>query len=398
MSVFSGEGIIKNSQRAVDMAKVEAMREEIEMVIVRKTITSDREITIEQIIEQLEKQGIINSGDGNSETGQVKTQPDGYVYEIKEKANGDWEVTYIGTGELTLPEILISLSANTTGITNQVTITMVAKAESGITSYILPKGTEQSVESGTKEITTTYTATENGTYTVTVTNGNGKTESKSITIDNILEGTIQISADPTTSTTGNVTVTITWPSETSRAIKEIQIGEGSWQTCTGETTTLDVMINCTIKARIRNSTEDIKTATCDVNNIDRKAPKTFTPTVSVTSNSITLSGSTEDEEATTTNGSSGIGAYYFQIDGGNWLTNTNPLDESYTFVGLTQGTSHTLKMKAVDKAGNEIITDSITATTINLPTVTAKQDFITKTADGMCNYSVEDLFDIQRNG
>ena len=56
-------------------------------------------ITIDKIIEALEKKGIIDEGNSNEETGQVKTNPDGYIYEIKEKPNGDWEVKYVGKGE-----------------------------------------------------------------------------------------------------------------------------------------------------------------------------------------------------------------------------------------------------------------------------------------------------------
>ena len=326
MSTFKGDGIIKNSQKAVDMAKVESMREEIKMAIINEIVKNDREITIEQIIEQLEKQGIIKAGDCNIETGQVKTQPDGYVYEIKEKANGDWEVTYIGNGELTLPELLIALSPNTTGITNSVTITMTAKAESGISSYTLPKGTEQNVASGTKEITTTYTATENGTYTFTVTNGNGKTESKSITIDNILEGVIVISASPTTPTKEKVTVTVTWPSEASSAIKEMQVGEGNWQVCTGEESSVEVMVNCTVKARVRNSVEEIKTATCEITNIDKT-----NPTVTAKEEAVTItegdSHSLGEYFTITANGTYGIAStVYTDTSNGNAVvSNTNTL-------------------------------------------------------------------------
>ena len=243
------------------------MQNEIKMAIAKRMIISDRNITMKDIIEQLEKQGIINSGDSNSETGQVKTQPDGYVFEITEETNGDWEVVYIGNGEITQPEIVISLKPNTTGLTNEVIITMTAKAESGITSYTLPMGTEQSVTSSTNEITQIYTARENGTYVFTVKNGNGKTESKSITIENILENTIQISADKTEYTYGNVIVTITWPEKSNQAVKQIQIGEGAWQTVTGTTTQISVNQNTVIKAKVQNSITDIMSNTLTIDNI-----------------------------------------------------------------------------------------------------------------------------------
>lgn len=226
---------------------------------------SHKNITINQIIEILEKQGIINIGDSNSETGEVKTQPDGYVFQIKEKVN-DWEVTYIGTGDITPVEIVIILTQSTKGITNEVIITMTAKAESGITSYTLPKGTPQSVESGTKEITQTVTVTENGTYVFTVVNGNGQEVTKSIKIDNILKDVIQMSASPSEYTYDNVVVTITWPERSNQAIKQVKIGEGVWQTVTGTTTQITLTQNTTVEAKVQNSVADIVSNTLIVAN------------------------------------------------------------------------------------------------------------------------------------
>lgn len=254
------------------MSKVSAMQNEIKLIIAKKMGVSDRNIDIGDIIEQLEKQGIVNSGDSNVETGQVKTQPDGYVFEIKEKANGDWKVTYLGNGEITKPEVIIALSVNTTGITNEVIITMTAKAESGITSYTLPQGTAQSVAEGTKEITKTITATENGTYVFTIVNGNGERVTKSIKVDNILENLIEISANKTLPTTEDVIVTVKWPSDASKGVKQIQVEEGVWQTVTGATTQITVMQNCTVTAKVKNSIGQISSASLNISNIDKTKP------------------------------------------------------------------------------------------------------------------------------
>lgn len=77
VSTFNGGNIIGNAEKAVDMNNVEAMREKIQMAIVKKTVVSTREITIDKIVEQLEKEGIIKVGNSNIETGQVKTEPYG---------------------------------------------------------------------------------------------------------------------------------------------------------------------------------------------------------------------------------------------------------------------------------------------------------------------------------
>lgn len=324
------------------MSKVSAMQNRIKTIIARKMLVSVREIDIDQIIEELEKQGIINSGDSNSDTGMVKTQPDGYIFEIKKDEYDEWQVEYGGTGEITPSEVVISLSKSTSGITDEVTITMTAKASSGITSYTLPGGTAQSVASGTTEITKEYIAEANGTYEFTVVNGNGVTVKKSITIDNILDGIIQISADPTLPeyTSGNVVVTIVWPDDSSNAIKEIQIGEGSWQTVTGSTKQVILTQNNTVTARVRNSSKEITSATITVDNIDRIAPTA--PTITgggeawATSRTIKV-----DQEAT----DEGSGVAYYEY----YITNSSTAPTKATTatgrVGTTSASANLMKLR-----------------------------------------------------
>ena len=47
--------IIENSLSVAEQAKVESMKEEISLIITNKMIKENRKITIEQIIEELEK-------------------------------------------------------------------------------------------------------------------------------------------------------------------------------------------------------------------------------------------------------------------------------------------------------------------------------------------------------
>ena len=367
ISAINSGNIFENATNVVEQSKIASKKEEIELVIINKMKNSVREITIDKIMEALEKKGIIDEGNSNEETGQVKTNPDGYIYEIKEKPNGDWEVKYVGKGELDTRKIKLSVELSTTGITDKVTITVTAKASAGMKSITMPDGSVKTY-TGKTEVSETYEVTQNGEYTFTATNNKGETESKTVTIDNILEGTIQISANPSEATNKSVTVTIEWPSGSENAIKEIcSNGENKYTTVSGVKTTLTLNNNCVVKARIRNSISEIKTATLDVTNIDRLAPNTFTPTATTTSNSITLTGSTTDQPATEKYGSSGIAEYYFSKDNGtSWQTNEDKTNTSYTYTELTQGTNYTLKMKAVDKAGNETITESVTATTVTI--------------------------------
>ena len=83
--------------------------------------------------------------------------------------------------------------------------------------------------------------------------------------------------------------------------------------------------------------------------IDKLPPASFVPSVSlITDTSISLGGSTTDT------GGSGIdentGYYYSSDDGHSWF---GPHGTSYTITGLMPDTAYTLKMKAVDNAGNE---------------------------------------------
>ena len=280
--------------------------------------------------------------------------------------------------------ISISVVPDTTGVTKKVIVTIVGYAEEGIKKFTSTIGDNKTYEEGTKEIVETCEITENGVYTFTIEDNKGNTAHKGILIENIIEGTIQISPDKTSPTNKDIKVTVTWPSGSDTGVKEISKNGGTtWQTVTGETSTFEVSENCTIKARVRNNGENAITASLTITNIDKLAPNTFTPEVSVTSNSITISGRTTDKEATSTNGSSGIAGYYYSKDGGSsWQTNTNPLTESYTYTGLSQGTSYPLKMKAVDKAGNETVIDIGNKTTTNiagLGTITIKPSTTTPT-------------------
>ena len=367
ISAINSDNILDNTVSVVEQSKITSKKEEIELVIINKMKASVREITIDKIIKELEKKGIIDEGNSNEETGQVKTNSDGYIYEIREKPNGDWEVKYVGKGDLDTKKIKLSVELSTTGIANKVTITVTAKASAGMKSITMPDGRVKTY-TGKTEVSETYEVTQNGEYTFTATNNKGESESKTVTIDNILGGTIQISAKPSETTNKSVTVTIEWPSGSENAIKEICSNEeNKYTTVSGVRTTLTLNNNCIVKARIRNSIAEIKTTTLNVSNVDRLAPNTFNPTATTTSNSITIIGSTTDKPATEKYGSSGIAEYYFSKDNGaSWQTNANKLTTSYTYTGLTQGINYTLKMKAVDKAGNETITESITATTVTI--------------------------------
>lgn len=273
VSTFNKGNIIENSLSATEKAKVESMKENIQLAITSRMVKEDGEVSIEQIIDELEKKGLVESGNSNSENGQVKTKQDGYVYEIKQDNYGNWNVSYIGTGKVEEVKIVITANANTTGVSSSVAITVSAKAKSGIKSLQMPNGEVKTYGSGNTEVTESYEVTTNGTYSFIAINNNGDSITKQVVVDNILEGTIQISVNPSTPTMGDVVVTVKWPTGKYATIQEISTNGGSgWSNYTGSQSQVTVSSNCTIKARVRNGSTEMKTATLEVTNIDKNAP------------------------------------------------------------------------------------------------------------------------------
>ena len=219
VSQLNGGNLIGNAMSVADKSKIASKKEEIQLAIISKMTEADGDITIEDIIDKLEKNGIIDSGNSNSENGQVKTNPDGYIYEIVQDTNGNWDVNYVGKGEIEEVKITLNTSIDTTSITNKVIITATATAKSGIKSIQLPDGTSKTYTSGTTTATVTYEVTQNGTYKFTATNNNNESIDKTVAISNILEGEIAIAINPETPTNKDVIATITWPSGNYSATK-----------------------------------------------------------------------------------------------------------------------------------------------------------------------------------
>ena len=122
---------------------------------------------------------------------------------------------------------------------------------------------------------------------------------------------------------------------------------------------IEINENKTIYARLTKGGKVGKSTTYVVDNIDRLQPKEFTVNIQEkTTNSIVVEGNTTDAESTKTDGNSGIKEYYFSKDNGKtWESNANKLDTRYTFINLIQGQKYNIKMKAVDNAGNQTITE-----------------------------------------
>ena len=247
---------------------------------------------------------------------------------IEEQEQLNEVIEYIkNDGKVEETGISISLVPDTTGVTKKVIVTVVGYAEEGIKEFTSTIGDNKTYGEGTKEIVETCEITENGIYVFTIEDNKGNTANKGILIENIIEGTIQISVDKTMQTMENVKVTVTWPSGSETGVKEISKNGGTtWQTVTGETSTFEVSENCTIKARVRNNVEEVITASLTINNIDKTSP-----TVTATSGAESIKEGDSNEISKyftyTANGTAGItSVVYTDTSNGNAVvTNTNTL-------------------------------------------------------------------------
>lgn len=93
-------------------------------------------------------------------------------------------------------------------------------------------------------------------------------------------------------------------------------------------------------------------------NEDKSPIKQFVPEASSTLTSITITGETSNDN-------NAIEKYYYSIDDGiTWEPNEGTSNTSYTFENLNGGTKYYVRMKAVDNAGNERITEKIEKATL----------------------------------
>ena len=171
----------------------------------------------------------------------------------------------------------------------------------------------------------------------------------------INKANIEFAFNPNTWTNGSVEVTV----KKQESKYKIQISKDGtkWKT----TSNIIYTENGVVYARLIDEigrTSDYASRKIDI--IDKEKPNNFVPTVEVTGiTSLKVSGSTTDKEESTTYGKSGIKQYYFSKDNGStWVTNDS---NSYTFNDLTYAQTYNIKMKAIDNAGNETITNSVSA-------------------------------------
>jgi hypothetical protein len=164
------------------------------------------------------------------------------------------------------------------------------------------------------------------------------------------EGAITFGYTPNNYTNGSVKVKITTNANPNEyTIEYREQNETTWKKYTGE---IEVSVNKSIYARLKNVMGATTIATGTVNIIDALKPNTPTINVETTTNTLNITASATDQDATTDYVCSGIAGYCFSIDGEKWTDYQKSGEYTYND-GITQGTNYTVYVKAKDNAGNE---------------------------------------------
>ncbi len=180
----------------------------------------------------------------------------------------------------------------------------------------------------------------------------------------VIEGNIKIALDKNTWTKEDVEVTISKQNIEGNFVLQYSFDGEKWEDYTEP---LKVGENKTIYACIRNAIyERSNHASTKINIIDKLDPVKFEPSITTTTNSITIDASNaQDHEKTEQYEKSDIKEIWYSInDGESWqINNEEKTKKSYTYENLTQTTNYEIKVKVIDNADNETITDMKEVTT-----------------------------------
>ena len=287
--------------------------------------------------------------------------------------------------DTTAPVVTVTVQGSPT--TNSITVTAQAvDNESGMVTspkytYYIKKSTEiessYKTPSGAENITNaqyTFTGLTQGTnYDIKVEVNGDKAGNKGTgTLTNQTTATVpgagegletgNITASPATWSSGKASITLT--TTTSFQI-EYQVGgiSGSWTKGNSPVTVGNLNHGDTVYARLTDGINAGNSASITI--LDKKAPTVSIGTGAITENSI------EVKVTASSDGESGLAdtnTYKYYLNNSLKSTTSN---KSYTFSGLSAGTSYTIKVEAYDKAGN-VGTATTTATTVkNVPESTS---------------------------
>ena len=205
------------------------------------------------------------------------------------------------------------------------------------------------------------------------------------------EGIIEITAQPTTPTKDNVTVTITYNPNSSVLKKKYKIGTGGWKYTEENTVTLTIEENTTIYAALENNSGQSSDAEVyNVENIDKDPPviTNFIAT-NVTSDSITVQVDADDgvtSKIATYALAQGMTYKYYLNDELKQTLTSN----TYTYEGLAPDTSYNIKIEVFDAVGNKA-TKTETVKTAEPPSIPESTSYVGYYADVDGNGSVDGI-------
>lgn len=369
--VFGDNGVISKAQEAALQTKIESVKEKVALEMVDletdSTLTGNP-LTAETIIEHFENLDWVGSATKESEDIVRIISTDSVIVDIKFTPHDGYELIDQGLDDGEPYPTMTLEQLPTEGIAGEkIKIKVTASVEqtketTGITTI-------ENVTTGeTKDYTeggVVFEVLTNGEYTFKATTNKGKTKTAKINVNIAEAGVIGITIEPTTprntTKTGTQNGIEAGPIKVSISYGEIELTnedkyqyrigtEGEWQTSNSNQITVDATENTIVVARYYDGKNSIGVQNYSIQNVDNVAPNSFTPTVTeTTTDSITVSASTTDTASEGAGESiAGILRYEYSIDGSSWQTTD-------TLQNLSDGTSYTVHVKAIDKAGNETI-------------------------------------------
>jgi hypothetical protein len=252
--------------------------------------------------------------------------------------------------------------------TSSVTVTAVASDAGGsainAASYQYSKDNGTTWTAVTSSTSYTFSSITTGTYQCKVKvadNALNTTTSSAVAITTTGLGTIALAASPTGWTNGNVTVTITYPTEV--VTKQYSTDGTTWFAYT--VPVVVTVNNTTVYAKGLDAGGNQTTqATLTVANIDKTVPVVTASNGGATTSSVTVTAVASDTGGSAINSSS----YQYSKDNGTtWTAVTN--STSYTFSSITTGT-YQCKVKVADNALNSTTSSAVAISTTPLGVVT----------------------------
>ena len=376
--VIDGDGLFSSITATKKEYKKQTMLEAVDLakayVELDKTYTNEP-ITIRDVIDKVIEISTINEKDyiitvdDEEQTATIIDKATGVVVDVWIDENGhihsDGNIVD-DIENLVSPTVTYELDPPAGTYGEEVKITIRATEEkNGIVRMVLPDNSEI-IYNKEKEVMKEYIVTENGIYTFVVEGANGRKTTRYVEIKNITSAAnIAMEVQNTNPTNQPVNVLIKYDENIKIGGQALvnadrfqySIGADNWQTASKAETTIEVENNGIVYARYYNGTEGFKTTSITIQNIDKVTPNAFNLSTTKTTNSITVSGNTEDTGSVgCATENYGVRGYQYKLSSStgevltNWTSETTAT--SYTFNNLTQGTTYKVSMRAVDKAGN----------------------------------------------